>query len=75
MFKVMTHFGIICLAATGHLNTMFPLGRELQRRGHRVTIFSGTGAQTKAQAVGFKFYKRTLAKVFCDIIKKLTFFD
>ena len=51
----MTHFGIICLEATGHLNTMFPLGRELQRHGHSVTIFSGPGAQIKAQTAGFNF--------------------
>lgn len=51
----MKHFGIICLEATGHLNTMFPLGRELQRRGHSVTIFSSSGAQMKAQAAGFNF--------------------
>jgi zeaxanthin glucosyltransferase len=51
----MTHFGIICLQVTGHLNTMFPIGRELQRRGHRVTIFSEIDVQTKAKAVGFDF--------------------
>lgn len=51
----MAHFGIICLSATGHLNTMFPLGRELQRRGHSVTIFSATDVQHRAQAAGFNF--------------------
>ena len=51
----MTNFGIICLTATGHLNTMFPLGAELQRRGHDVTIFSATKAQTEVESLGFKF--------------------
>lgn len=51
----MTHFGIICLQAIGHLNTVLPLGRELQQRGHDITIFSATGAQTKVEAAGFKF--------------------
>jgi zeaxanthin glucosyltransferase len=51
----MTYFGIICLEATGHLNTMFPLGRELQRRGHAVTIISTPGAQSKAVETGFNF--------------------
>lgn len=35
----MTHFGITCPAAIGHLNPMCALGRELQRRGHQVTVF------------------------------------
>ncbi len=51
----MTHLGAICLEATGHLNTMFPLGRELQRRGHTVTIISTPGAQSKAIEAGFNF--------------------
>jgi UDP:flavonoid glycosyltransferase YjiC (YdhE family) len=33
----MTHFGIICPAATGHINTMFPLAHALQQRGHQIT--------------------------------------
>jgi zeaxanthin glucosyltransferase len=51
----MIHFGILCLGATGHLNTMFPLGHELQQRGHRITIFSLPNVQPKAQAAGFNF--------------------
>jgi zeaxanthin glucosyltransferase len=51
----MIHFGILCLGATGHLNTMFPLGHELQQRGHRVTIFSAPDTQSKVQAAGFNF--------------------
>ena len=51
----MTNFGIICLTATGHLNTMFPLGVELQRRGHNITIFSAANAQTEVESLGFKF--------------------
>jgi zeaxanthin glucosyltransferase len=51
----MTHFGIICLQAIGHLNTVFPLGRELQQRGHTVTIFSGSEALLKVKAAGFNF--------------------
>ncbi len=35
----MTHFGIICPSAIGHLNPMCTLGRELQRRNHQVTLF------------------------------------
>lgn len=51
----MTHFGIICPGATGHLNTMFPLGRELQRRGHRVTVFGTPKIESKVLAVNLGF--------------------
>ncbi|MGK7953532.1 MAG: glycosyltransferase [Xenococcaceae cyanobacterium] len=51
----MTHFGILCLGATGHLNTMFPLGYELQRRGYNVTFLSNSEAQIPVQTAGFNF--------------------
>lgn len=51
----MTHYGILCLGATGHLNTMFPLGDELKRRGHKVTVLSKSEAQIPAQKAGFNF--------------------
>jgi zeaxanthin glucosyltransferase len=51
----MTHFGLICPASTGHLNTMLPLGKELQQRGHRVTLIAVLDAQPKALAAGLEF--------------------
>ncbi|MGL4883528.1 MAG: glycosyltransferase, partial [Waterburya sp.] len=51
----MTHFGILSLAATGHLNTMFPLGYELKQRGHKVTFLSNPDAQIPVQRAGFNF--------------------
>ena len=51
----MTHFGLICPAATGHLNPMLPLGKELQRRGHQVTMFGILDAQAKTVAAGIEF--------------------
>jgi zeaxanthin glucosyltransferase len=51
----MTHFGILCPPSTGHLNPMTALGRELQRRGHCVTLFGIADAQSKALAAGLNF--------------------
>ena len=51
----MTHFGLICPASTGHLNTMLPLGKELQQRGHRVTLFGILDAESKTLAAGLEF--------------------
>ncbi len=51
----MTHFGLICPASTGHLNTMLPLGKELQRRGHRVTLFGILDVESKTLAAGLEF--------------------
>jgi len=51
----MTHFGRICPASTGHLNTILPLGKELQRRGHRVTLFGILDAQANTLASGLEF--------------------
>lgn len=51
----MTHFGILCPPSTGHLNPMTALGRELQRRGHCVTLFGIADAKSKALAAGLNF--------------------
>ena len=51
----MTHFGIICPAAAGHLNPIITLGYELQQRGHRVTVINIEDARAKAEAAGLEF--------------------
>jgi MGT family glycosyltransferase len=51
----MTHYGLICPAASGHWNTILPLGKELQQRGHRVTLIGVPDAEAKAQAAGLEF--------------------
>ncbi len=51
----MTHFGLICPATTGHLNTIIPLGKELQKRGHRVTLFGILDAKSKTLAAELEF--------------------
>lgn len=51
----MTHFGLICPSSTGHLNTMLPLGQELKRRGHRVTLVGILDSEAKTLAAGLEF--------------------
>jgi len=51
----MTHFGIICPAGVGHLNSMTTLGYELKERGHRVTLVGIEDAQSKTIAAGLEF--------------------
>lgn len=52
----MTHFGIICPPGPGHLNPMTALGRELKRRGHKVTIFGIVDAKSYAEAASLEFW-------------------
>lgn len=51
----MTHFGLICPSSTGHLHTMLPLGQELKRRGHRVTLLGIPDTQPQTLAAGLEF--------------------
>lgn len=51
----MAHIGIICVPATGHLNTLLPLGCELKQRGHQVTLIGVLDAKKKTEAAGINF--------------------
>ncbi len=51
----MSHIGIICVPATGHLNTLIPLGYELKQRGHQVTLIGVLDAQQKTEVAGLNF--------------------
>jgi zeaxanthin glucosyltransferase len=51
----MSHFGILCPSAIGHLNPMCAIGRELIRRGHQVTLFGVPDIQIKVAAAGLEF--------------------
>ncbi|MBO3464154.1 glycosyltransferase, partial [Aetokthonos hydrillicola] len=74
----MTHFGITCPTANGHLNPMTALGRELQRRGHRVTVFGILDAEPNVLAAGLEFWaiaesespRGTTARLFTELGKK-----
>jgi len=49
------HIGLNCPELAGHLNPMTTLGRELMRRGHRVTVVARPDGQAKAAAAGLGF--------------------
>jgi UDP:flavonoid glycosyltransferase YjiC (YdhE family) len=49
------HIGLTCPELSGHLNPMTTLGRELVRRGHRVTVVARPDGEAKAVAAGLGF--------------------
>ena len=51
----MTHFGLICPAMAGHLNPMLPLGQELKRRGHTVTMIGMLDAEAQTLTAELEF--------------------
>ena len=51
----MTHFGIICPPFPGHINPMAALGRELQKRGHRITFLQIPDVELKVRSQGLNF--------------------
>jgi UDP:flavonoid glycosyltransferase YjiC (YdhE family) len=50
----MARFGVICPAATGHLNPMMALCKELQRRHHQIVFFQLLETEAKVKAAGFE---------------------
>ncbi len=61
LWDSMSHFGILCPPAVGHLHPMVSLGHEIQQRGHRVTVFGFldsyphvAAAELEFQAIGVK---------------------
>jgi zeaxanthin glucosyltransferase len=53
----MSHIGILCPGAIGHLNPMCNLGMELMRRGHRVTLFGVPEVAEKIERSSLEFYE------------------
>ena len=51
----MTHFGLLCPAASGHLHPMTTLGHALRQRGHRVSLIGIADAQERVRAAGLEF--------------------
>lgn len=49
------HVALVCPDMHGHLNPMTTLGRELARRGHRVTVAAQPESRTKAERAGLGF--------------------
>ena len=67
----MTHFGLISPGSTGPLNTMLPLGQELQRRGHQVTLFGILDTQPRALAAGIDFQSIGEYEFPCGMTQKI----
>lgn len=54
--RTMAHFGMLIPPWVGHLNPGTTLGRELQRRGHRVTVLSFADARARVLKAGLEFH-------------------
>lgn len=48
------HIALICPDVTGHLNPMATVGRELARRGHRISFLGRPISNTRAEALGIE---------------------
>ncbi len=53
----MAHYAIICPDDAGHLLSMGPLGTELVRRGHRVTLVGLARSEALAKQQNLEFYE------------------
>lgn len=51
----MEHIGLLCPPTLGHLNPMCNIGIELQRRGHRVTLFGLSDVKAKVAKAQLEF--------------------
>lgn len=49
------HFGVVTPPVPGHINPFCALGRELIRRGHRVTVFHMKDIERKVTSEGLEF--------------------
>ena len=48
----MTHYGLLCPAASGHLHPMTTLGHALRQRGHRLSLIGIADAQERVRSAG-----------------------
>ncbi|MGF1569584.1 MAG: hypothetical protein ACFCVD_16205 [Nodosilinea sp.] len=53
----MSHIGILCPGAIGHINPMCNLGSELQERGHTVTFLGPPDVGVKVSQTHLNFHK------------------
>ncbi len=53
----MSHIGILCPGAIGHLNPMCNLGAELLRGGHKVTLFGVPDVSAKIARSNLEFWE------------------
>jgi MGT family glycosyltransferase len=53
--REMAHIGILCMAASGHLNPMLALSHELQERGHHISVIGVADAKQKVIDAGLAF--------------------
>jgi zeaxanthin glucosyltransferase len=69
----MTHFGAICNPGTSHMMLMVSLGHELQKRGHRFTLFALPERAEMVERHGISFWPLDNAREYMPSLE--VFFD
>lgn len=67
----MTHYGLLCPAASGHLHPMTTLGHALRQRGHQVSLIGVADAEERVRAAGLEFVPIGLADYPAGATKQL----
>lgn len=52
----MPHIGVFCLPMSSHINLFMALGKELTRRGHRLSFFGISDNERRIRSAGFDFH-------------------
>lgn len=67
----MTHFGVLCPPVGSHVNTFIPLCHELEKRGHRITVFGLVNLKERTISAGLEFRALGKSEYQLETVKKI----
>ena len=71
----MTHIAVMALGSLGDINPFLGIGRELVRRGHRVTFFTNPYYEAWVEAAGLPFRPLGTRESFLEIVENPDLWD